>query len=63
MAKHWIDKAIPKSRKGVFSDKADAAGKSTPEYADEKSGAPGELGHEARLAKTLMKMNKNKKKG
>jgi len=55
--KAWIKKAVPDSRKGVFKAKAEAAGKSTREYAAEKAGAPGELGREARLAKTLMGMH------
>jgi hypothetical protein len=61
--KHWIQKAIPKEREGVFADKAARAGKTTAEYAEEKKDAGGELGHEANLAQTLMRMNKKKKKG
>lgn len=56
MAK-WISKAVSKG-KGAFKAKAEAAGKSTREYAAEKAGAPGKLGKEARLAETLMKMHK-----
>ncbi len=56
MAK-WIAKAVAKG-KGAFSSKAKAAGKSTAEFASEKAGAPGKLGKEARLAKTLMSMHK-----
>jgi hypothetical protein len=59
--KHWISKAVPPSHRGVFSDKAKDAGMSTSEYADKEKGAPGALGGEARLAKTLMRMNKKKK--
>ncbi len=57
MAKGWIKKAVPKDRQGVFAAKAAAAGKSTKRYAAEKADAPGTLGREARLAKTLMHMS------
>lgn len=60
--KKWIQSAVPKARKGVFKAKAEAAGKTTREYAAEKSGSPGELGREARLASTLMGMHQAKKK-
>lgn len=59
--KKWISKAIPKSHEGKFSAKAEAAGETTREYAAEKAGAPGKLGKEARLATTLMGMNKKSK--
>ncbi len=55
MSTNWIAKATSKN-KGVFSAKADKAGESTAEYAAEKSGAPGTLGKEARLAQTLAKL-------
>jgi hypothetical protein len=58
-SKNFIKKAIG-NNKGVFKAKAQAAGKSTKEYAEEKKSAPGKLGKEARLAITLMKMNKKK---
>lgn len=60
--KSWIKKAVPKANKGVFKAKAEAAGKTTKEFAAEKSDAPGKLGAEARLAETLMGMNSAKKK-
>jgi hypothetical protein len=60
--KNWIKKAVPKSRHGVFREKAEAAGKTTREYAKEKESAPGALGKEARLAETLMGMSHKKKK-
>jgi hypothetical protein len=60
--KKWIQKAIPKSRHGVFKKKAEAAGVSTREFAKEKENAPGALGKEARLAETLMGMSHKKKK-
>lgn len=56
-SKNFIKKAIGNNR-GVFKAKAQAAGKSTAEYATEKSKAPGVLGKEARLAKTLMSIKK-----
>lgn len=58
-SKNFIKKSIG-NNKGVFKAKAAAAGKSTAEYAQEKAGAPGKLGREARLAKTLMAMKKKK---
>lgn len=48
--KKWIQKAVPESRKGVFTAKANRAGKSVHEYAEEKKKAPQPLGGEARLA-------------
>lgn len=59
--KRWIQKAVPKSREGVFTKKAEAAGKSVAEYAAEKKDAPGKLGKEARLAQTFQKMAKRRK--
>lgn len=55
MAEHWIAKATSKN-KGKFSAKAKKAGKTTAEFAREKSGSPGVLGKEAREAKTLMSL-------
>lgn len=40
---------------GLFGKKAAAAGESTREYAQEKAGAPGVLGKEARFAKNAQK--------
>lgn len=54
----WIKDAINPKHKGEFKAKAEAAGKTTKEFAAEKSGAPGKLGKEARLAQTLMGMSK-----
>lgn len=59
--KKWIKEAVPKARKGVFKAKAEAAGKTTAEYAKEKAGSPGALGAEARLAENLMGMAHKKK--
>ena len=59
MAKtRWIKGATPESTKGTFRKKAEAAGKTTKEFAAEKADAPGKLGKEARLAETLMSMHK-----
>lgn len=56
--KNWVKKAIKPENKGKFRAKAEAAGKSTAEYAEEKKDAPGTLGKEARLAQTFSKMRK-----
>jgi len=58
--KNWIQGAIKSP--GAFSAKAKSAGKSTAEFAKEKQGAPGKLGKQARLAETLMGINKGKGK-
>ncbi len=58
--KNWIKQAVPKSRKGVFRKKAEAAGKTTAAYASEKEHAPGALGSEARLAENLMGLSHKK---
>jgi hypothetical protein len=57
-SRKWIKGAI--KRPGAFKAKAKAAGKSTAEFAREKADAPGRLGKQARLAETLMGMNKGK---
>ena len=54
--KKWIKKAVAPENKGKFKAKAEAAGKSTAEFAKEKAGAAGTLGKEARLAQTFSKM-------
>jgi hypothetical protein len=59
--KHWIQKALKPQNEGKFSDKAKAAGESTPEFAAEKKDAGGTLGKEANLAQILMRQNKKKK--
>lgn len=56
---NWIAAGAVK-RPGAFKAKAQAAGKSTAEYAREKSSAPGRLGRQARLAETFAKMRKKK---
>lgn len=54
----WIQKAV--KHPGAFSKKAKAAGKSVAAFAKEKAHAPGTLGKQARLAKTLTKIAKGK---
>lgn len=49
----WIKKGA-KAHPGLFKKKADAAGKTTREYAAEKADAPGKLGKEARFAENAM---------
>ena len=55
--KSWIAGATSNAH-GQFAAKAKAAGETTREYADEKTTAPGKLGKQARLAKSLMGMKK-----
>jgi len=45
---------------GAFRKQAEAAGKSTAEYAKEKEHAPGKTGQRARLAETLMHLSKSR---
>lgn len=60
--KKWIAKATEDSH-GQFKAKAEAAGKSTKAFAEEKKSAPGKLGKQARLALALMgASHKNEKK-
>ncbi len=54
MAKNFIAGAI--KRPGAFKAKAEKAGESTAQYAQEKKDAPGRLGKQARLAVTLGKL-------
>lgn len=55
--KNWIEAATV-NHKGAFAKSARKAGKSTAEYANKEKDAPGKLGRRARLAKTLMGLNK-----
>lgn len=59
--KKWIQGAT-KNAHGQFAAKAKAAGMSTRAYAQSKKNASGVLGKQARLALTLMGMNKKKGK-
>jgi hypothetical protein len=60
--KKWISKAITPSHKGEFRAKAEAAGKSTREFAKEHEHDSGKTGAQARLAETLMGMRHRKSK-
>lgn len=57
-----ITDIVKKMDTGSFSAKAARAGMSTKAYAEQKKSAPGKLGKQARLAKTLMKHGKKAKK-
>lgn len=59
----FIKAAINPAHKGEFRKKAEKAGESTREFAEEKASAPGKLGKQARLAETLMSMNHSKSRG
>lgn len=59
--KKWVQKATANSH-GQFRKKAEAAGKTTRQFAKEHEGSPGRLGKQARLAETLMGMSHGKKK-
>lgn len=55
MTEHWIQKAVPKSHRGIFTAKAKLAGMSVQEYARHvlaSKGASSKLKHEAAFAKT-----------
>ena len=56
--KNFIAGAI--KRPGAFTAKAKAAGKPVQEYATEKEHAKGRIGQEARFAKVLNRISKNK---
>ena len=50
MARKWMAKAFADSKKGVFKAKAERAGKSTREFAEEHKGGSGKTAAQARLA-------------
>lgn len=56
----WI-KAATAGAHGQFKKKAEEAGKSTKEFAEEKASAPGKTGKQARLAETLMGIKRHSK--
>lgn len=58
MVKKWVRDAINPKHKGDFAAKAEKSDKSTLEYAVAKEDAPGKLGKQARLAESLIHMNK-----
>jgi hypothetical protein len=57
-SKHWIERGIKKP--GTFKALAQRAGENTAEFASEHEDAGGKTGKRARLAETLMKMQKEK---
>lgn len=59
MAKRWIQAATSNSH-GQFKRKAQRAGMSTADYAQKMQGAKGKTGAQARLASTLMGLNRKK---
>ena len=56
--KHWMKKAFANAH-GQFRAKAEAAGKSTSEFAHEHDDAKGRLGKQARLAEIGMASHKH----
>lgn len=56
---NWIAEATSKN-KGAFRAQAKAAGKSTAAFAAQNVSSKGTLGKRARLAQTLMKINKKR---
>ena len=54
----WMQAAVPKSRKGIFTAKAKKAGKTVQAYARAKEHAKGKLGKEARFALTAKRLSK-----
>jgi hypothetical protein len=57
--KHKFIKQATANAHGQFRAKAQAAGKSTAEFAREHEHSPGKLGKQARLAETLMKVSRH----
>lgn len=57
--KKWIKSATANAH-GQFREKAEKAGETTREFAEQKKDAPGKIGKEARLAETLMGMHHDK---
>lgn len=59
--KKWIKKATENAH-GQFREKAERAGKSTKEFANEHASDTGKIGKQARLAKALIGTHKEKAK-
>lgn len=57
--KHWIKKATATAH-GQFRAKAERAGESTRQFAEEHKGDPGKTGKQARLGLALMGASKNR---
>jgi len=60
MAKKWIQSAI--KRPGALTRKAKAAGMGTMAYARAHKSSPGRTGRQSRLALTLSKMRKKRRR-
>jgi len=54
----WMQPAVPKSHRGIFTAKAKKAGMSVQAYARKKASAPGKLGKQARFALIAKKIGK-----
>jgi len=54
----WMQAAVPKSHRGIFTAKAKKAGMSVQAYARKKAGAKGKLGKQARFALIAKKIGK-----
>jgi len=52
----WMQAAVPKARRGIFTAKAKKAGKTVQAYARAKQHAPGKLGKQARFALNAKKV-------
>ncbi len=52
----WMQAAVPKSHRGIFTAKAKTAGKSVQQYARAKQHAKGKLGAQARFALNAKKI-------
>ena len=61
MPKHWMQKAFANAH-GQFKKKAQAAGESTSEFANENKGAGGLLGRQANLAAIGIASSRKRKK-
>lgn len=59
MAKKWIQRATSNAH-GQFRKKAERAGETTREYAEQEKESSGKTGKQARLALTLMGMHGGK---
>ena len=54
----WMQAAVPKSHRGLFTAKAKRAGMSVQGYARKEAHAKGKLGAEARFARIAKKIGK-----
>lgn len=58
-----FSQSVSNIKEGAFTAKAHAAGESVHQYAEEKQGASGKTGKQARLALTFEGIAKNRRKG